>query len=100
MAAVEGALGKLLCRTGAASQADIRVFATSRFRPQNKPTSLWAELPISTTRTHIRSYVRRALEEDEWISPWASPGLAVKVREDTELMDNIADSCAESADGM
>lgn len=100
MASIEGALESLLLHVGTPHKADIKVLATSRFLPQNTSTPLWAKIRISVAEVHLQSYIRHALEEDNWMSPWENQSLASEVRADSELMETIVDSCATRANGM
>lgn len=98
MSVLERALDKLLTR--GASRADIRVLLKSRFGPHSETETTWAKLAIAAAEHDVRSYVKCALEEDSWMSPWVSRGLATKVQGHQELVREIAEILATQADGM
>jgi hypothetical protein len=82
------------------SSCDLRIFITSRFGPSITAKSLVDEIEIQARAMDLNEYVMSSLRNKDVASPWASPELESRVKNDAQLLQHICEQCIALSDDM
>lgn len=97
---MEGTLNELLSASQDGSN-NIGVYVTSRFRPQTQVEELSFEtIEISSQSADLYKFIKSEFTRPRSELSWANPQLALRIRNDSVLLDEIVATCVEQADNM
>ena len=98
MPVIESALEALLSDDPAGSQR-VSLLISSRFEPQlTENAHNFESITISAKTEELRTFIRSELESASHLVTWVNPQLGQRIRQDTDLRNEVAERCVLRAD--